>query len=78
MGRITKLLVHCLSEAGSVRENFSAIPENNFANQFVIFDDVPLFWDAWDVMDYHMETREVINSVSYSYLLSLFIGIMLK
>lgn len=26
-------------------------------NQFVLFDDVPLYWDAWDVMDYHLETR---------------------
>lgn len=26
-------------------------------NQFVIFDDVPLYWDAWDVMDYHLQTR---------------------
>lgn len=64
MGRITKLLVRSVSETSSVKENFSAVSENNFANQFVIFDDVPLFWDAWDVMDYHMETRKVINSVS--------------
>lgn len=27
------------------------------ANQFVIYDDIPLFWDAWDIMDYHLETR---------------------
>lgn len=26
-------------------------------NQFVLFEDVPLYWDAWDVMDYHLETR---------------------
>lgn len=26
-------------------------------SQFVIFDDIPLFWDAWDVMEYHLETR---------------------
>uniref|UniRef100_A0A5F4VVD7 Alpha-mannosidase 2C1 n=1 Tax=Callithrix jacchus TaxID=9483 RepID=A0A5F4VVD7_CALJA len=26
-------------------------------NQFVLFDDVPLYWDSWDVMDYHLETR---------------------
>ena len=28
-------------------------------NQFVIFDNVPLYWDAWDVMPYHLETRLV-------------------
>ena len=26
-------------------------------NQLVLFDDIPLFWDAWDVMEYHLETR---------------------
>ena len=25
-----------------------------------IYDDVPIFWDAWDVMDYHLETRKLI------------------
>nr|XP_033776797.1 alpha-mannosidase 2C1 [Geotrypetes seraphini] len=32
-------------------------------NQFVIFDDVPLYWDAWDVMDYHLETRKPITTL---------------
>jgi alpha-mannosidase len=27
-----------------------------------MFDDVPLFWDAWDVMEYHLETRMPIGS----------------
>ena len=31
-------------------------------NQFVLFDDVPLFWDAWDVMEYHLETRYVYTT----------------
>lgn len=30
-------------------------------NQFVLFDDVPLYWDAWDVMDYHLETRYSVD-----------------
>jgi len=38
------------------------IASNCYGNQFVIFDDVPLFWDAWDVMDYHLETRFVYTS----------------
>jgi alpha-mannosidase len=37
--------------------NRNAISKNHYGNQFVIFDDIPLFWDAWDVMDYHLETR---------------------
>lgn len=30
-------------------------------NQVVLFDDIPLYWDAWDVMDYHLETGKVLN-----------------
>ena len=37
----------------------------------VIFDDVPLFWDAWDVMEYHLETRFCVNVyVLYTVLLN--------
>ena len=35
----------------------NAVASECFANQMVIFDDVPLYWDAWDVMDYHLQTR---------------------
>lgn len=41
--------------------NRNAISKNHYGNQFVIFDDIPLFWDAWDVMDYHLETRYVMH-----------------
>lgn len=30
-------------------------------NIFTMFTDIPLFWDAWDVMPYNEETREVIQ-----------------
>jgi len=30
-------------------------------NQLVLFDDIPLYWDAWDCMDYHQETRQTVN-----------------
>lgn len=39
-----------------------AIKEGCYGNEFVIFDDVPLYWDAWDVMDYHLETRTSITT----------------
>ena len=32
------------------------------ANQFVIFEDVPFFWDAWDIMIYHLETRRELEA----------------
>ena len=31
-----------------------------------MFDDIPLFWDAWDVMEYHLETRKVVGSPELS------------
>jgi len=41
----------------------NAIADGSLGNQFVIFDDIPLYWDAWDVMDYHLETRRVVDQV---------------
>lgn len=34
------------------------------ANQFSIFDDKPVYWQAWDVEVYHLETREELASSS--------------
>lgn len=31
------------------------IVEGVVGNQFVLFDDVFLYWDVWDVMDYYLE-----------------------
>jgi len=50
-------------------ENFGVNPDNVLdelqpSNAFVVFDDVPLYWDAWDVMDYHVETRKVLLECS--------------
>uniref|UniRef100_A0A7M4EJF9 alpha-mannosidase n=1 Tax=Crocodylus porosus TaxID=8502 RepID=A0A7M4EJF9_CROPO len=55
MGHVTSL--HLVS---SGRES---VPEGSCANQFVIFDDIPLYWDAWDVMDYHLETRKPVTTL---------------
>ncbi|KAI9778591.1 MAG: Glycoside hydrolase, 38 vacuolar alpha mannosidase [Geoglossum umbratile] len=38
------------------------IPSGAKANQFVIFDDKPLYWQAWDVEVYHLETRKELQS----------------
>jgi alpha-mannosidase len=32
------------------------------ANQFVIFDDKPLYWQAWDVEVYHLDSRKELQS----------------
>ncbi|PIN99362.1 hypothetical protein AB205_0041650 [Aquarana catesbeiana] len=55
MGRLTSLrLLSC---------NRESIPQNSYGNQFVMFDDIPLYWDAWDVMDYHLETRKPVSNL---------------
>ncbi|XP_060770876.1 alpha-mannosidase 2C1 [Neoarius graeffei] len=56
MGRLVSLL--------HVETNREAISEGCFGNQFVVFDDIPLYWDAWDVMDYHLQTRKPVVEVS--------------
>uniref|UniRef100_A0A3P9KBR0 Alpha-mannosidase n=1 Tax=Oryzias latipes TaxID=8090 RepID=A0A3P9KBR0_ORYLA len=41
-----------------INANREALSDGCRGNQFVVFDDVPLYWDAWDVMDYHLQTRK--------------------
>ncbi|KAM7103654.1 alpha-mannosidase 2C1 [Ciconia maguari] len=53
MGHLTSLRL-----VDSERES---VPDGCYANQFALFDDVPLYWDAWDVMDYHLETRKPVT-----------------
>ncbi|SLM37789.1 alpha-mannosidase [Lasallia pustulata] len=40
--------------------NREIIAKGGKANQLVIFDDKPLYWQAWDVEVYHLESREVL------------------
>jgi alpha-mannosidase len=44
-----------LYDRGADRE---LIPSGAKANQYVIFDDKPIYWQAWDVEVYHLETRQ--------------------
>ncbi|KAK3329649.1 glycoside hydrolase family 38 protein [Apodospora peruviana] len=39
-------------------KNREVIPKGQKANQYVIFDDKPLYWQAWDVEVYHLDTRQ--------------------
>uniref|UniRef100_A0A673V925 Alpha-mannosidase 2C1 n=1 Tax=Suricata suricatta TaxID=37032 RepID=A0A673V925_SURSU len=50
----------CLTSLVLLASGREAIAEGTVGNQFVLFDDVPLYWDAWDVMDYHLETRKPV------------------
>lgn len=38
------------------------IAKGGKANQFVIFDDKPLYWQAWDVEVYHLDSRKELES----------------
>ena len=38
-----------------------AISSTRAGNAFTLFDDVPFYWDAWDVMPYHLETAREVN-----------------
>ncbi|KAI1143438.1 glycoside hydrolase family 38 protein [Hypoxylon sp. FL0543] len=42
------------------REGREIISKGGKANQLVIFDDKPLYWQAWDVEVYHLDTRKVV------------------
>ncbi|KAL8781173.1 MAG: hypothetical protein Q9194_000489 [Teloschistes cf. exilis] len=44
-----------------VTEDRDIIPKGQKANQLVIFDDKPLYWQAWDVEVYHLRSREELQ-----------------
>ncbi|KAI0022183.1 glycosyl hydrolases family 38 N-terminal domain-containing protein [Xylariomycetidae sp. FL0641] len=56
--RVEKGCVTSLYDRKSDRE---VIPEGEKANQLVIFDDKPLYWQAWDVEVYHLDTRQEVQ-----------------
>ncbi|NXA52427.1 MA2C1 mannosidase, partial [Nothocercus julius] len=63
------VLAVCLDTTGRLtslqlaHSNRESIPDGCPANQFALFDDIPLYWDAWDVMDYHLETRKPVTTL---------------
>ena len=44
------------------KANRELIPKGEKANQFVMFDDKPLYWQAWDVEVYHLNSRQELCS----------------
>ncbi|KAF7559773.1 hypothetical protein G7046_g4368 [Stylonectria norvegica] len=47
----------CITSLYDVVNEREIIDKGGKANQFVIFDDIPLYWQAWDVEVYHLDTR---------------------
>lgn len=56
----------CIVSLYDRQANREIIPLGKRANQFVIFDDKPIYWQAWDVEVYHLDTREELESLSTS------------
>ena len=45
-------------------EDREIITKGGRANQLVVFDDKPLYWQAWDVEVYHLESRKELHAIS--------------
>ena len=47
-----------------IPQNREVIAHGKKANQLVMFDDKPLYWQAWDVEVYHLQTRQILSPSS--------------
>ncbi|ETI27408.1 hypothetical protein G647_09598 [Cladophialophora carrionii CBS 160.54] len=45
-----------------LRANREVIAKGGKANQLVMFDDKPLYWQAWDVEVFHLDSRKELKS----------------
>ncbi|MCD4753030.1 MAG: hypothetical protein K8R40_08165 [Anaerolineaceae bacterium] len=61
-------VVVCINKSGEMLSLFSkeagreALAPDGIGNKFVLFEDRPCAFDAWDVDIYHLETREEVPS----------------
>ena len=44
------------------REKREVVPKGSKANQLVVFDDKPLYWQAWDVEVFHLDSRKELKA----------------
>lgn len=52
----------CITSLVDLKANREVIAKGEKANQLVIFDDKPLYWQAWDVEVYHLNSRKELKS----------------
>lgn len=57
--QVSKGIITSLYDLKAERE---VISKGGKANQLVIFDDKPLYWQAWDVEVYHLDSRKELSS----------------
>ncbi|PHH60418.1 hypothetical protein CDD81_1696 [Ophiocordyceps australis] len=51
----------CISSLYDRVNDHEVVEAGAQANKFVLFDDIPLYWEAWDVEVYHLETRREVE-----------------
>lgn len=44
-----------------IENDREVVEKGGEANKFVIFDDIPLYWQAWDVEVYHLDARRNVE-----------------
>ncbi|MEI6197469.1 MAG: glycoside hydrolase family 38 C-terminal domain-containing protein, partial [Verrucomicrobiota bacterium] len=47
-----------------LRANRECLAAETKGNQFALYEDKPLFWDAWDVDIFHLEKRRLVGEVT--------------
>ena len=52
----------CITSLYDRKASREVIAKGKKANQLVIFDDKPLYWQAWDVEVYHLDSRKELKS----------------
>lgn len=53
MGQITSYI--------DLTEDRELVPQDSLGNLFELYDDVPIFWDAWDIEIYHLEKYQTLS-----------------
>ncbi|KAJ5689862.1 hypothetical protein N7462_004254 [Penicillium macrosclerotiorum] len=56
----------CITSLYDIKADREIIPPGSRGNQFVIFDDKPIYWQAWDVEVYHLDTRRELKNTKTS------------
>ncbi|KAH7162751.1 glycosyl hydrolases family 38 N-terminal domain-containing protein [Dactylonectria estremocensis] len=51
----------CITSLRDLVNDREIVEKGGKANKFVIFDDIPLYWQAWDVEVYHLDTRRPLE-----------------
>ena len=51
----------CITSIFDIKANRQVVTPGSKANQLVIFDDKPLYWQAWDVEVFHLNSRKVLE-----------------